>query len=71
MKTANLAKPTGIDWLNRLALGFVFLWFFIGGIAHFAFTGREMEIVPPLFPAHRVLVLISGVCECSGRRACS
>ena len=66
MKTADPANTTGVDWLKRLALGFVFLWFFVGGIAHFAFTQREMEIVPPLFPAHRALVLISGVFELLG-----
>jgi uncharacterized membrane protein len=49
-----------------LALAFVFLWFFIGGIAHFAFTELEMKIVPPWLPAHRELVLISGVFELIG-----
>ncbi len=47
-------------------LAFVFLWFFIGGIAHFAFTTTEMAIVPPAFPDHRLLVLISGVFELLG-----
>lgn len=45
---------------------FVFLWFFIGGIAHFAFTQVEMSIVPPAFPHHRLLVLLSGVFELLG-----
>jgi uncharacterized membrane protein len=66
---ASWAQKPRIDWPRRLALGFVFLWFFVGGIAHFAFTPREMEIVPPLFPAHRALVLISGVCELLGAAA--
>ncbi|WP_297493634.1 hypothetical protein [Acidocella sp.] len=52
--------------LRRLTLGFVFLWFFIGGIAHFAFTGTEMSIVPPYLPHHRALVLLSGVFELFG-----
>ncbi len=47
-------------------LAFVFLWFFLGGIAHFAFTQAEMSIVPPAFPDHRALVLISGVFELLG-----
>lgn len=51
---------------RTLALVFVFLWFFIGGIAHFAFTELEMKIVPPWLPAHRELVLISGVFELVG-----
>ena len=49
-----------------LALAVVFLWFFIGGIAHFAFTELEMKIMPPWLPAHRELVLISGVFELAG-----
>ncbi len=31
------------------AVVFVFLWFFIGGIAHFAATDTEMRIVPHTF----------------------
>lgn len=52
--------------LRRLGLGFVFLWFFLGGLAHFAFTGVEMSIVPPWLPQHRLLVWISGVFELLG-----
>lgn len=51
---------------RRLVLGFVFLWFLIGGIAHFALTNVEVRIVPPWLPAHRLLVLISGVFELLG-----
>ncbi len=51
---------------RRLVLGLVFSWFFLGGIAHFAFTGYEMAIVPPWLPAHRFLVLLSGVFELLG-----
>lgn len=51
---------------RRLTLGFVFLWFFIGGIAHFAFTSVEMSIIPPWLPDHRLLVLASGVFELLG-----
>ncbi|HEY0144827.1 MAG TPA: hypothetical protein VGB93_01455 [Methylovirgula sp.] len=58
MNTSDPTERPGSDWPKSLALGFVFLWFFVGGIAHFAFTAREMEIVPPPFPAHRALVLM-------------
>lgn len=51
---------------KRLALGFVFLWFFIGGIAHFVFTDVEMRIVPPYIPYPRLAVLVSGVFELLG-----
>lgn len=51
---------------QMLALGFVFLWFFIGGIAHFAFTEAEMRIVPPWIPWPRMAVWVSGVFELLG-----
>ena len=51
----------------RLAgLAFVFLWFAIGGVAHFAFTELEMRIVPPFIPWPREAVLVSGVFELLG-----
>jgi len=45
---------------------FVFLWFFLGGIAHFALTQTEMRIVPPAIPWPRAAVLVSGVFELLG-----
>jgi len=51
---------------RRFGLGFVFLWFFIGGIAHFALTPLEMSIVPPYVPNPRLVVLLSGVFELLG-----
>jgi len=47
-------------------LAFIFLWFFLGGIAHFVLTDTEMSIVPPYIPWPRVAVLVSGVCELLG-----
>jgi uncharacterized membrane protein len=47
-------------------LGFVFLWFLIGGIAHFAATDLEMRIVPPYIPWPRAAVLVSGAFELLG-----
>jgi uncharacterized membrane protein len=47
-------------------LGFVFLWFLIGGIAHFVATNTEMRIVPPYIPWPRGAVLVSGVFELLG-----
>ena len=44
----------------------VFLWFFVGGIAHFAATEIEMRMVPPVFPWPREAVLLSGVLELLG-----
>lgn len=50
----------------RAAVAFVFLWFFMGGIAHFVFTETEMRIVPPCIPWPRSAVLVSGVLELLG-----
>lgn len=50
----------------RMAVAFVFLWFFIGGIGHFVFTETEMRIVPPYIPWPRGAVLVSGVFELLG-----
>jgi uncharacterized membrane protein len=51
---------------KRAGLAIVFLWFFIGGIAHFALTETEMRIVPPWVPWPRAAVLASGVFELLG-----
>jgi uncharacterized membrane protein len=51
---------------RQIALGFVFSWFLIGGVAHFAATDQEMRIVPPYIPWPRAAVLLSGVCELAG-----
>jgi uncharacterized membrane protein len=51
---------------QRFALAFVFLWFFIGGIAHFVATDIEARIVPPYIPWPHLTVLVSGVFELLG-----
>ncbi len=51
---------------KRIALGFVFLFFLLGGLAHFLATDLEMRIVPPFLPSPRAIVLISGVFELLG-----
>ncbi len=62
----NLSKPERTHIYRQATLLFVFLWFLIGGIAHFAFTDVEMSIIPHWLPEHRFLVLISGVFEWLG-----
>jgi uncharacterized membrane protein len=52
--------------LKRVGLVVVFLWFMIGGVAHFALTAVEMRIVPPAIPWPRAAVLVSGVFELLG-----
>ncbi|MDB5827342.1 MAG: hypothetical protein JWQ73_1562 [Variovorax sp.] len=51
---------------RRAGVAFVFLWFALGGIAHFVATSTEMRIVPPWIPWPRAAVLISGVFELLG-----
>ena len=51
---------------RTIGLGVVFLWFLVGGIAHFAATDAEMRIVPPWVPWPRATVLVSGVFELVG-----
>jgi len=60
-------------WTNRqvstsqfAGLAIVFLWFFLGGIAHFALTDTESRIVPPYIPWPVAAVLVSGVFELLG-----
>jgi uncharacterized membrane protein len=51
---------------KRRAVAFVFLWFAIGGVAHFAATETETRIVPPYIPRPRAAVLWSGAFELLG-----
>jgi uncharacterized membrane protein len=52
--------------VRTAGLVFVFLWFFIGGIAHFAALKTEMRIVPPYIPWPEAAVMTSGVFELLG-----
>jgi len=61
-----MRNPKALRALKWVGLAFVFLWFFIGGIAHFTLTEIEMRIVPPFIPWARAAVLISGVFELLG-----
>ena len=49
-----------------LGLAFVFLWFFIGGIAHFVYTASFVRIVPSYIPFPLAAVYVSGVFELLG-----
>jgi uncharacterized membrane protein len=51
---------------RRIGVTFVFLWFLLGGIAHFALTATEMRIVPPWIAWPRAAVLVSGGFELLG-----
>lgn len=62
----NPASIPAIRKAEGAGLAFVFLWFLLGGIAHFVFTEAEMRIVPPWMPWPREVVLLSGVAELLG-----
>jgi uncharacterized membrane protein len=49
--------------VGRVLLAAVFV---VGGLLHFAFTLVYASIVPPLMPAHVLLVQISGAAEVLG-----
>lgn len=69
MGTSMFSVGMGLPATSRAklaGLAFVFLWFFIGGIAHFVATETEMRIVPPYIPWPRAAVLVSGVFELLG-----
>lgn len=64
--SAESSQPVrGIRW-QRVALVFVFFWFFLGGLAHFVLTDLEVRIVPPQIPDAHDVVLISGIFELLG-----
>jgi uncharacterized membrane protein len=56
----------GISRVKQVGLAFVFLWFLLGGVAHFAATALEMRIVPPYIPWPHAAVIVSGVFELLG-----
>ena len=60
------ARPSPAARWRRAGLAFVFLWFAVGGVAHFIATDAEMRIVPPFIPWPRAAVLVSGVFELLG-----
>ena len=49
--------------ISRLIMGTLYL---VTGSLHFLATNRYMAIMPPSFPAHRTLVLLSGAAEIAG-----
>lgn len=55
-----------VPWARLVGLAFVFLWFLLGGVAHFVATDMEIRIVPPYIPLPRAAVLVSGVFELLG-----
>ena len=65
--SAESSQPVrrGSRWQRR-AMWFVFCWFLLGGLAHFAFTDLEARIVPPEIPDAVDVVLVTGFLELAG-----
>lgn len=51
---------------HKLALAFVFSWFFFGGLGHYVATDFFVSIVPPYIPWPLAAVYVSGVFELLG-----
>jgi uncharacterized membrane protein len=58
---AKLVSPA-----RRVGWVFVFVWFFIGGMARFLATDIEVRLVPPNVPWPQTAVWISGALELLG-----
>ena len=67
-KTAIQLNPSSSLKSNRQTSArlFIFTWFFIGGIAHFAIPEPFLRIMPPYIPFHLACVYISGAFELLG-----
>lgn len=52
--------------IKKAALAVVFLWFAIGGVAHFVAPAFFLKIVPPSLPYRMAAVYISGFFELLG-----
>ena len=60
---ANRPDP---DRARRIGRAVVFLWFMIGGVAHFVATDIEVRLVPPYIPWPLAAVWLSGAFELLG-----
>lgn len=58
-------RPSVLRWKFAVRL-FVFTWFFIGGITHFAMPEPFLRIMPPYVPFHLACVYLSGAFELLG-----
>lgn len=58
--------PRSMSRARLVGVAVVFVYFLLGGIAHFALTELEMTALPPLVPWPREVVLVSGVFELLG-----
>jgi uncharacterized membrane protein len=60
------ASSSHPDRARRFGRGVVFLWFLVGGIAHFVAADAEVRLVPPYIPWPLSAVWVSGCFELLG-----
>ena len=58
-----ICNPCNKQFIARL---FIFTWFFLGGVMHFAKPDLFMRIVPPIIPYPLAAVYLSGTFELLG-----
>jgi uncharacterized membrane protein len=64
---AALWLATGLSFVGRVMPRILFgVLFVLAGVLHFVKTGTYAGIVPPMFPAPRLWVYLSGVAEIAG-----
>ena len=66
MRGLTNADSPRLDRARRIGLAFIFLWFLIGGLAHFVATDTEVRLVPPYIPWPLAAVWVSGAFELLG-----
>ena len=66
MTGSGSAGTAPLGWARRIGLALVFVWFGVGGIAHFVATDAEVRLVPPYVPWPHAAVWVSGVFELLG-----
>lgn len=64
--SARTSAPKPQRRFRTVAVAFVFLWFLMGGVAHFVATDAEVSVVPPYVPWPHAAVWISGAFELLG-----
>jgi uncharacterized membrane protein len=66
MREAGIDPSLQPDRARLTGLTVVFLWFLVGGIAHFVATDTEVRLVPTYIPWPTAAVRLSGVFELLG-----
>jgi len=63
---ATMTRPQQLSMKRNLSHWLLALFFMVAGMFHFLFIANYEGIMPPWLPWHRVLVIVSGLCEVAG-----